>query len=97
MRYHHANLNFVAFRADDLLAAANELDFPGFPWNDEWFLSMMAPRVWKKQFLIATRSLAAHYSHSPQRGGLQQTDVLERYRALANEMVCVEENKIPVT
>lgn len=33
------------------------------------------------------KAIIAHYGYTPQRKGLAQTDVLQRYRSLANDLV----------
>lgn len=59
--------------------------------DDEHELTVKLPREWGRPFLAQTRSLVSHYSFGPQlEGGMDTTDVRERYRSLADERVCVK-------
>lgn len=46
------------------------------------------------EVLVQTHALAAHFSFGAQ-PEMYDTDLLSRYRAYANEMVCTAENQIP--
>lgn len=45
--------------------------------------------------LVQTHALTAHFSFAVQKE-MYDTDLLSRYRAYANEMVCTAENQIPI-
>ena len=44
--------------------------------------------------LVQTHALAAHFSFAVQHE-MYDTDLLSRYRAYANEMICTPKNQIP--
>jgi len=89
MRYEHANINFMAVWADDIL---DNLPFD-VQEDDEAHFSIHLPRKLGRQTLVQGRALASHFSFGTQRE-MADTDLLGRYRAFANEMVCGEANRI---
>ena len=91
MRYLHANINFMAVWADDIL---DNLPFD-VPEDDEAHFSIHLPRKLKRQTYIQTRAIASHFSFGPQLE-MYDTDLLSRYRAYANEKVCGRRNQIPI-
>ena len=91
MRYLHANINFMAVWADDIL---DNLPFD-VEEDDEAHFSIHLPRKLKRQTYIQTRAIASHFSFGPQLE-MYDTDLLSRYRAYANEKVCGARNQIPI-
>ena len=94
MRYMRSNINVMAIRADDILAHTDE-DFEK-KGDDEQILSVDVPKRLGRQVYVQTKALAAHFAFKTQ-GALYETDLLGRYRAYANEMICSEGERIPVT
>ena len=82
-RFAHMNINLMAVWASDIL--------DNFPFSvaedDEAHFTITLPQELKKQVYVQTRAIAAHHSFGPQ-GEMYQTDVLNRYRAYANDHVC---------
>lgn len=90
MRYDRTNINLFAIWANDIL---DNLPFEGA--DDEQLISSDLPRKQHRQNLVQTRALTAHFSFAVQKE-MYDTDLLSRYRAYANEMVCTAENQIPI-
>ena len=44
--------------------------------------------------LIDTHAIVAHFSFGVQFNEMAETDILDRYRAYANEMVCTTDNQL---
>ncbi|MCJ1427508.1 hypothetical protein MMC29_005411 [Sticta canariensis] len=80
------NINFLCIWGDDVLD-----NFP-FPNVDEPALSWDLPQKLQRPLLINTKSSVAHFTFMTQHD-LFATDLLDRYRAYANEMVCAEKIK----
>ena len=57
-------------------------------WID-WSLTLLTA------LLINTYALAVHFNFFVQTN-IYETDLLNRYRAYANEMVCAADNQIPI-
>lgn len=89
MQYARYNLNFVAVWGRDVKQ--------GLPVDDdEADFTQHIPRRLGRPFVIDTRAVVAHNSFFTQHGGIRQTDLLDRWRALANEMACKPDNlKVP--
>ncbi|KAH7038236.1 uncharacterized protein B0I36DRAFT_359824 [Microdochium trichocladiopsis] len=86
MRY---NLNFVAVWGRDV-----KLGLP--VGDDEADFTQWIPRRLGRPFVIDTRAIVAHNSFFTQHGGIRQTDLLDRWRAVANELACKPDNlKVP--
>ncbi|KAL9028756.1 MAG: hypothetical protein Q9196_002924 [Gyalolechia fulgens] len=83
------NINFMAIWGKDVLDNA-PFDGP----DDEHELSVNIPSKLNRPVLVNTHAVAAHFSFRTQHE-LYETDLLDRYRAYANEMVCTKENQIP--
>ena len=84
------SINFVAIWGSTVVASDITND-------DEVSIAVTNPTNMGRPFLIDSRAIVSHYAYGPQREQLLSTDVLSRYRALANEMVCGEKNrKIPI-
>lgn len=90
--YERLSINFFAIRGRDVLDA--------FPWSnpdDEDYLTVVRSKELGRHVVVDGTGIAAHFSFWPQRDahdgrGLAWTDVLDRYRAYAQEMVCPFEN-----
>ncbi|KAJ2975134.1 hypothetical protein NUW58_g8444 [Xylaria curta] len=86
-RYTRYNLNFVAIWGHDI---KNNLPIAE---DDEQDLTVTKPKNLKRPFVIDTRAVVGHLSFFPQHDGIKQTDLLDRWRAFANEMVCTADNQ----
>ncbi|RYC53842.1 hypothetical protein CHU98_g12365, partial [Xylaria longipes] len=86
-QYGRYNLNFVALWGHDIKKALPIAD------DDEQDLTVTKPVQFKRPFVIDTRAVVGHLSFFPQHDGIRQTDLLDRWRAYANEMVCTAENQ----
>lgn len=53
----------------------------------------MIPRDLNMPVLLATRAVVAHFAYGKDRENVLKTDVLDRYRSYANEMVCDASNQ----
>lgn len=88
--YVRYNLNFVALWGHDIKAALP------IAADDEEDITVTIPKRVKRPFVIDTRAVVGHLSFYPQHEGVRQTDLLDRWRAVANEMVCaVHDQKKP--
>lgn len=86
-QYKRYNLNFVALWGHDVKAALPIAE------DDEQDLTVTAPRRARRPFVIDTRAVVGHLSFYPQHEGVRETDLLDRWRAFANEMVCSPRNQ----
>ncbi|RYO90582.1 hypothetical protein DL764_008422 [Monosporascus ibericus] len=82
MQYVRYNLNFVAIWGRDVR------DSLPIGAADEEELSQTIPRRLGRPFVIDTRAVVGHHSFFTQREGIERTDLLDRWRALANEVAC---------
>ncbi|KAI1638642.1 hypothetical protein F4809DRAFT_239335 [Biscogniauxia mediterranea] len=80
--YVRYNLNFVALWGHDVRAALPIAE------DDEQDITVTIPTRMQRPFVIDTRAVIAHLGFNPQQDGVRQTDLLDRWRAFANEMVC---------
>lgn len=90
MAFGRMNINFMAIWGKDVLDNA-PFDGP----DDEHELSVGIPVKLNRPVLVNTHAVAAHFSFRTQHE-LYETDLLDRYRAYANEMVCTKDNQIPI-
>lgn len=81
-QFQRYNLNFIAVWGRDV-----KLGMP-IGGDDEADMTQWIPRRLGRPFVIDTRAVVAHGSFSTQHGGVRSTDLLDRWRAVANEMVC---------
>ncbi|KAI0406882.1 hypothetical protein F4802DRAFT_80537 [Xylaria palmicola] len=86
-QYTRYNLNFVVLWGHDI---RNNLPIAG---DDEQDITVTKPMHLQRPFVIDTRAVVGHLSFYPQHDGIRQTDLLDRWRALANEMVCKTDNQ----
>ncbi|KAI0131589.1 hypothetical protein F4776DRAFT_671595 [Hypoxylon sp. NC0597] len=86
MQYERYNLNFFAIWGRDVAA--------GLPIreDDEAELTSEIPLRLRRPVVIDTRAVVAHQSFYTQREGINQTDLVDRFRAFANENVCAADN-----
>ena len=81
MKGERYSINFFAIRGSTLrLAPIVDID--------EISISVTNPKLLNMPFLVDSRAIVSHYAYKSQRIGMRWTDVLDRYRALANEIVC---------
>ncbi|KAH9890866.1 hypothetical protein F4778DRAFT_372114 [Xylariomycetidae sp. FL2044] len=85
--YTRYNLNFIAVWGADIRAQLPIAD------DDEKDITSLIPQRTGRPFLIDTRAVVSHYGFVTQQDGVSTTDILDRYRALANEAVCVPANR----
>ncbi|KAJ6440215.1 mitochondrial-processing peptidase subunit alpha protein [Purpureocillium lavendulum] len=78
-------INFMCFYADDIL----DTDVENWPKNrgDEDMVVLDLPKKLKRAVTIEGGALGAHFQYSDQ-GDLGDTDLLRRYKLLADERVC---------
>ncbi|KAI1365622.1 hypothetical protein F5Y08DRAFT_327953 [Xylaria arbuscula] len=89
-QYIRYNLNFVALWGHDI---KNILPIGG---DDEQEITSNIPKRLQRPFVVDTRAVVSHLSFWPQHEGIRKTDLLDRWRAVANELVCaVDDQKIP--
>ncbi|KAI0199284.1 hypothetical protein F4808DRAFT_218989 [Astrocystis sublimbata] len=85
--YVRYNLNFVAMWGHDIQKALPVAE------DDEQDFTVTKPQQFQRPFVIDTRSVVGHLSFNPQHEGIRQTDLLDRWRAFANEAVCTANNQ----
>jgi hypothetical protein len=90
--YRRISINFLAIRGQDIVDA-----FP-LPAEDEVFLTMDRPKELGRHVWVDGSGTAAHFAFVSQRyphedRGIAQTDLLSRYKAYADEMVCPYPNR----
>ncbi|GJN78823.1 hypothetical protein PLIIFM63780_002332 [Purpureocillium lilacinum] len=82
MHGHRIRINFMCFYADDIL----DTDVENWPKNrgDEDMVVLDLPKQLNRSVTIEGRALGAHFQYSDQ-GDLVDTDLLKRYKGLADE------------
>lgn len=60
--------------------------------GDEYLLTKVISKDLNMPILIATRAIAAHFAYHGEREKVLRSDVLDRYRSLANEFYCSTDN-----
>ncbi|KAL1851637.1 hypothetical protein Daus18300_012510 [Diaporthe australafricana] len=86
--YDRLSINFFAIRGRDIIDC-----FPFPQHDDEDYLTVKRPKELGRRVVMDGTGIAVHYAFGPQyrahdRHGLTDTDLLPRYRAYAQEMVC---------
>ncbi|ODH13515.1 hypothetical protein ACO22_07178 [Paracoccidioides brasiliensis] len=81
MGFERISINFIAVWGKDIIDHLPLVD-------DEAMLTKSIPRRLNRPVLVATGALASHYAFTSQVEDLKNTDILSRYRAYANELVC---------
>ena len=87
-KYEHFSINFIAFWGKDIIGHQN--NFEGH--SDEYWMSKFLPQKLGRHTAVVERT-AVHMAFSKQRDAFEgrallQTDLMDRYRAYAQEMVC---------
>lgn len=100
IRYQHYNIHFMAFwgRTMRMRSFWGDPDDPQFIKNDEVALTMIIPKELNMPVLVDTRVIVAHFAFhdAGQRQDVLKTDLLDRYRDLADEKSGMKHNwKIP--
>jgi len=88
MAYGRMNINFMAIWGKDVRD-----NLPFKTSDDELELSVGVNTKLRRPLLVNTHAIAAHFSFRSQHE-MYDTDLLDRYRAYANEMVCEKGNQI---
>ena len=60
---------------------------------DEHDIAVKNPERLGRPLLIDSHALVSHFSFGPQQKEMLRTDFLDRYRALANELICEKNNQ----
>ncbi|KAF3060353.1 putative mitochondrial-processing peptidase subunit alpha protein [Daldinia childiae] len=85
--YNRYNLNFCAVWGSDIRDQLPIAD------DDEQDITADIPRRIGRPFVIDTRSVVGHFSFFTQKDGINKSDLLDRWRAFANEAVCTAKNQ----
>ncbi|KAI0799303.1 hypothetical protein GGR55DRAFT_702024 [Xylaria sp. FL0064] len=80
------NLNFCAVWGSDIKKHLPMDD------DDEDAITRLIPKKTGRPFIIDTRAVVGHFSFFTQAEEIRQTDLLDRWRAFANEAVCAPYN-----
>ncbi|PWI64411.1 hypothetical protein PCL_10479 [Purpureocillium lilacinum] len=85
MHGHRIRINFMCFYSDDIL----DTDVENWPKNrgDEDMVVLDLPKQLNRSVTIEGGALGAHFQYSDQ-GDLADTDLLKRYKRLADERAC---------
>ncbi|KAI1822407.1 hypothetical protein F4861DRAFT_540995 [Xylaria intraflava] len=86
-QYIRYNLNFIAIWGHDIKSVLPIAE------DDEEDITVTIPKRLQRPFVIDTRAVVGHLSFYPQHEGIQRTDLLDRWRAFANEMVCAADDQ----
>ncbi|KAI1451108.1 hypothetical protein F5Y02DRAFT_406205 [Annulohypoxylon stygium] len=91
-QFERAGLGFVAIWGRDVkVALPLPLGYDGD--DDEEALTVTVPLRLNRPFVIDTRAVVSHLSFREQAAGIAETDLMDRFRALANEGVCLAGNE----
>ncbi|KAI8627575.1 hypothetical protein F5Y19DRAFT_477448 [Xylariaceae sp. FL1651] len=85
-QFRRYNLNFVAVWGSDI---KKHLPIDS---DDEEAITSSLPKKTGRPFIIDTRAVVAHFSFFTQAEEIRKTDLLDRWRAFANEAVCERDN-----
>ncbi|KAK8912213.1 hypothetical protein VCV18_012704 [Metarhizium anisopliae] len=79
-------INFMCVYADDIL----DTDVEHWPSDrgDEDMIVLELPKKLQRSVMIVGEALGAHFQYTDQ-SGLDKTDILDRYRALAQDQACL--------
>ncbi|KAM0501541.1 hypothetical protein ACHAP8_004529 [Fusarium lateritium] len=83
-QYERMGIQFVALLGRDINRAKP------IEADDENHFSCIMPRILGRHAVADGRGVVAHYSFGSQRAGMDQTDVLDRYRSFASNHICAE-------
>lgn len=81
-QFRRYNLNFCAVWGSDIQKHLPIAD------DDEDAITKTLPKKTRRPFIIDTRAVVGHFSFNTQAEQIRQTDLLDRWRAFANEAVC---------
>ncbi|KAI1438150.1 hypothetical protein GGR50DRAFT_533939 [Xylaria sp. CBS 124048] len=85
-QFRRYNLNFCAVWGADIK------DHLPMDNDDENAITHAIPKKTGRPFIIDTRSVVGHFSFYTQIDNIRRTDLLDRWRAFANEAVCKPDN-----
>ncbi|KAI0431268.1 hypothetical protein F5Y09DRAFT_330459 [Xylaria sp. FL1042] len=85
-QFRRYNLNFCAIWGSDIKKHLPMND------DDEDAITRLIPKKTGRPFIIDTRAVVGHFSFFTQAEEIRQTDLLDRWRAFANEAVCAPDN-----
>ncbi|GAP89853.1 putative mitochondrial-processing peptidase subunit alpha protein [Rosellinia necatrix] len=85
-QFRRYNLNFCAVWGSDIKKHLPMND------DDEDAITHLIPQKTGRPFIIDTRAVVGHFSFFTQAEEMRQTDLLDRWRAFANEAVCRPHN-----
>lgn len=85
-QFRRYNLNFCAVWGSDIKKHLPMAD------DDEDAITHVIPQETGRPFIIDTRAVVGHFSFFTQADEIRQTDLLDRWRAYANEAVCKPDN-----
>ncbi|KAI1288998.1 hypothetical protein F5Y03DRAFT_388912 [Xylaria venustula] len=85
-QFRRYNLNFCAVWGSDIKKHLPMND------DDEDAITKLIPKETGRPFIIDTRAVVGHFSFFTQAEEIRQTDLLDRWRAFANEAVCKRNN-----
>lgn len=90
--YFRISINFYGVRGSDIIEA-----YP-FPGDDELYLTVQRPKDLGRHVIVEGNALAVHFAFGPQRDaherhGLFDTDLLSRYKAYSDELICPFSNR----
>ncbi|EOD46819.1 hypothetical protein UCRNP2_6448 [Neofusicoccum parvum UCRNP2] len=77
-------IQMIAIWGDDIIAS----DIHHGNGDDEYHFTEVMTKKTGRHAVVDGRAIVSHYTFLPQRSGLESTDILERYRAYAQEMIC---------
>ncbi|MCJ1369199.1 hypothetical protein MMC20_000408 [Loxospora ochrophaea] len=85
--YDRFSINLFAISGDDIVAMGP------LPEDDEEFLTQIFAKKTGRHAIMDGHSVGVHFSFGPMRGkkgekGIERTDLLDRYRAYAEESIC---------
>ncbi|CEI68818.1 unnamed protein product [Fusarium venenatum] len=83
-QYERMGIQFVALLGRDINRAKP------IEADDENHFSCNMPRMLGRHAVADGQGVVAHYSFGSQRAGMDQTDVLDRYRSFASNHICAE-------
>ncbi|MCJ1256202.1 hypothetical protein MMC24_004022 [Lignoscripta atroalba] len=85
------SINFFAVMGDDIVA------MKPLPPDDEAYLTIEYPKKTGRHAVMDGHGVAVHFSFRPMRYGtydLETTDLLDRYRAYAEENICIKQRDV---
>lgn len=77
-------IQMIAIWGEDII----ESDIHNGNGDDEYHFTEVMTKRTGRHAVVDGRAIVSHYTFLPQRSGLESTDILERYRAYAEENIC---------